>query len=264
MPRVISLHDKSQIETIARQNLYMHLYEIGDLDDFFWPSTIWYGWENGDSISQLVLIYTALDVPVFVAHAHPPQSDMIQFLEALKPLLPRKFYTHINPDILSGLTDTYQAESHGLYLKMGLSDPDVINSINADAVQQLSSDDLADLNQLYSESYPGNWFDKRMLETGRYFGVRQNGQLLSVAGIHVYSPAFKVATLGNVTTHPDVRGKGLGKKVCAKLCQALLDDGIQAIGLNVSAENGAAIRVYEGLGFEKMGEYGEFMMTLDV
>jgi predicted GNAT family acetyltransferase len=145
---------------------------------------------------------------------------------------------------------------------MGLTDPTALVSIDTSNVTQLTAADLDDLNQLFAASYPGNWFDSRMLETGCYYGLRHDDQLISVAGIHVFSPTFKVATLGNVTTHPDFRRQGLGKRVCAKLCQALINDNIDAIGLNVFAENSAAIRVYESLGFEKMGDYGEYMMTL--
>lgn len=262
MPRIISLHDKAQIETIARQQLYMHLYEIGDLDPFFWDSTVWYGWQDGDSVNQLALIYTALDIPIFVAHAHPPQTEMIAFLNELKAFLPRHFYTHVNPAILGVLADTYEVESHGLYWKMGLTNPSVLASVDVSEVVQLGKDDLEPLNTLYDEAYPGNWFDQRMLETGCYYGIRNGDKIISVAGIHVYSPSYKVATLGNVTTLPSHRGQGLGKKVCTKLCQALLSAGIDAIGLNVSAENNTAIHVYEGLGFEKMGDYGEYTMTL--
>ena len=55
-----------------------------------------------------------------------------------------------------------------------------------------------------------------MLETGKYFGIRREGILVSVAGIHVYSPEYDVAALGNITTHPDFRGQGLGRKVTAR------------------------------------------------
>lgn len=32
----INLHDRAQIEKFLRQNPHLHLYEIGDLDDYFW------------------------------------------------------------------------------------------------------------------------------------------------------------------------------------------------------------------------------------
>ncbi|MBI4727464.1 GNAT family N-acetyltransferase [candidate division TA06 bacterium] len=120
--------------------------------------------------------------------------------------------------------------------------------------------DKQEILNFYSSSYPGNWFDIRMLETGQYFGIRDKGRLVSIAGIHVYSPAYKVAALGNIATKPEFRGKGLGTKVTAALCRNLLKM-VNIIGLNVKADNTGAIRCYRKLGFEITGEYNEFMAT---
>ena len=40
-------------------------------------------------------------------------------------------------------------------------------------------------------AYPGTWFQARMLETGRYVGIRRGGELACVAGVHVWSPAWR-------------------------------------------------------------------------
>ena len=89
-------------------------------------------------------------------------------------------------------------------------------------VIQLSTKDLDDILKLYEISYPDNWFDPRMLETNQYYAIRnENNMLISTAGIHVYSSKYKVAALGNITTHPDFRGKGLAKITSAKLCKSL-------------------------------------------
>src|SRR5207249_10409817 len=96
---------------------------------------------------------------------------------------------------------------------------------------------------------------------GQYYGIRHGTSLVSAAGIHVYSPQYKVATLGNVTTHPDYRGQGLGTAVCAKLCQALLQT-VEHIGLNVKADNTSAIASYMRLGFEHIASYEELSCSL--
>lgn len=43
----------------------------------------------------------------------------------------------------------------------------------------------------------------------------------------------------------------------AALCQRLLCDGIEVIGLNVMRDNEAALRCYRKLGFEPIAEYEE-------
>ena len=100
-----------------------------------------------------------------------------------------------------------------------------------------------------------------MLETGRYYGIRNGRTILSVAGIHVYSPRYRVAVVGNVTTHPDYRGRGLGTAVCARLCKELLQE-VDHVGLNVKADNASAIASYMRLGFERIAAYEEFSLKL--
>ena len=76
-----------------------------------------------------------------------------------------------------------------------------------------------------------------MLATGRYLGIRHDGRLVCVAGVHVHSPTWGVAALGNVATLPELRGQGLARGACAALCLLLLEDGIETIALNVRADN---------------------------
>ncbi len=136
-----------------------------------------------------------------------------------------------------------------------------VDTIDISRVIPLTVSDLPALQALYQASYPVNSFDPRMLETGYYYGIRRGSDIISVAGIHVYSQRYKVAALGNVTTHPEFRGQGLGTAVCAKLCQALLHT-VDHIGLNVKADNMSAISAYRRLGFEVVAEYGEYEMKL--
>jgi predicted GNAT family acetyltransferase len=140
---------------------------------------------------------------------------------------------------------------------MALIYKDRVDTIDTPRVVPLTTYDLPEMEALYRVSYPDNSFDPRMLETDYYYGIRQGSDIISVAGIHVYSLRFKVAALGNVTTHPNFRGQGLGTAVCAKLCQALLQTA-DHIGLNVKADNASAIASYKRLGFEVIAEYSEY------
>jgi predicted GNAT family acetyltransferase len=58
---------------------------------------------------------------------------------------------------------------------------------------------------------------------------------------------------GNDAAH---RNKGYGRLVTARLCQSLLEK-VEHIGLNVKADNDAAIACYRKLGFEIIAPYGE-------
>lgn len=254
--KAVCLHDKQEIETYFRRNMSIHLLEVGDLDDFFWPYTTWYARKDAGEIQALVLVYTGGALPTLLALTDELPAMRV-LLQSLLYLLPRRFYAHLSSDLASVFSSEYQVESRGAHYKMSLVDPSQLEGVDTAEVIQLGMRDIDDLRALYAASYPGNWFEPRMLETGFYYGVRRDGEMVSVAGIHVYSPLYQIGVLGNVTTHPAFRGQRLATATCAKLCQELLKTA-RHVGLNVMADNVSAIRTYERLGFEVVGEYGEF------
>jgi GNAT superfamily N-acetyltransferase len=260
--KAICLHSRQEIETFLRRNTFLHIYSIGDLDDFFWPYTTWYALRNPQQeITKLALLYSGASLPVLLAITREPGDGMRELLQSISHLLPKRFYAHLSGDTASIFADDYHTQPHGLHYKMALIDKDRVDTIDTSRVVPLTTYDLPELEALYRVSYPANSFDPRMLETGYYYGIRQGSAIISVAGVHVYSQRYKVAALGNVTTHPDFRGQGLGTAVCAKLCQALLQT-VDHIGLNVKADNASAIASYKRLGFEVVAEYSEYSFTV--
>ncbi len=256
----VSLHSKDEIAAFLRQKPWLHIYHLGDLGEFFWPYTVWYASKSGDDIDQLVLLYTGLDDPVLLAVSDdiPAMHDL---LRSIMHLLPRRIYSHLSEGVAEVFADYYHVDDHGPHYKMLLKDRARLENIDTAEVVPVSPADRAGIEHLFEFSYPGNWFDPRMLETGCYYGVKRNGEWLTVAGVHVYSPEQRVAALGNITTHPDFRGQGLAKATSAKLCIELART-TDSIGLNVKADNAAAIACYEGLGFAKVANYGEYMLEL--
>lgn len=238
--------------------MHLHLYEIGDLDEFFWPFTTWYA----DSLQceAIALVYSGTELPILLALAEsgPHTKQMGTLLEGLLPLFPRRFYSHLSNGLVGSLSEVFQPQSHGLHYKMALRQPQGLTVWEDPALRSLTPDDRPAVDALYDASYPSNWFDARMLETGQYVGWWQDGQLISIAGVHVYSPHYRVAALGNITTHPLYQGRGLATRTTAHLCRRLLKT-VDTIGLNVKADNAAALRCYEKLGFEIVAEYEEFM-----
>lgn len=260
MPRTILLHDRAAILGVLRDHRALHVYAIGDLDDFFFPYTSWFALEDGGQVRQIALFYTGVALPVVLAIAPERTDEMAALLRSMLPVLPRRFYLHVTPGAADALRAEYELSSHGLHRKMALVDPSRLDGIDTSAVAALGPADRAEVEAFYAAAYPGNWFDPRMLETGRYVGVREGGALASVAGVHVYSPAQRVAALGNIATMPASRGRGMGAAATAALCRMLSKD-CDTIGLNVHAENRGAIGLYERLGFAVVGDYEEQAAT---
>lgn len=253
--KAICLHDKKEIESFLRRNVYLHIYSIGDLDDFFWPYTTWYAWKESEEIRAIALLYSGRTLPVLLALSET--SSMQQLVQSILHLLPCRFHAHLSPGAENALKEKYKMKSHGKYHKMALNNKSLFYDVDCSQAVRLKSKDLDEILQLYKEGYPGNWFDTRMLQTKQYFGIRKENRLVSAAGIHVYSEKYKVAALGNIVTHPDYRGNGLGKSVTARLCQSL-SEKIEHIGLNVKSDNEIAISMYKRLGFEIIGSYWEY------
>ncbi len=256
----IFLHDKAEIETFLRQDTFLNIYRLGDLDDFFWPYTTWHALKEGEAVQAIALFYTGIHPPTLLAMAGK-EAPLPELLWGIRRLLPPEFYAHLSPGMERELSERYRFESHGEHYKMGLKDTSRLAEYDASAVATLTGEDLSAIEALYQASYPGNWFDSRMLETGQYFGLWEDERLVSVGGVHVYSPRYKVAALGNITTLPNHRGQGLATIVTARLCQSLLET-VEAIGLNVRTDNASAIACYEKLGFEVVGRYYEWMVEL--
>ncbi len=260
--KVLELHDREAIAAFLRRNPLRHVYELGDLDDFFWPHTRWFGAVERHRLRQVALVYDEPAVPVLLALAEEPQDTMARLVEELLPSLPHEVYAHLSPVLLETAQKRFGVSHHEPHLKMGLTRPERLGQGDGTPdAELLGPDDVAEVEAFYEHAYPGTWFAPRMLGSERYVGVRRDGRLMCVAGVHVYSPTWRAAALGNVATAPESRGQGLARAACRILCRALLDDGIDAVALNVRADNAPAIAVYRALGFEPVAEYVEARLS---
>ncbi|WP_428268515.1 GNAT family N-acetyltransferase [Haliangium sp.] len=260
----VTVTDKAQIEAFLRLDVGLHVYELGDLDPFFWHHTRWHGWRVGDELRALCLLYTATDPITLLALCRADAVEpMVQLLLDLTPMLPTRVYAHLAPGLFDHLAAQWRSVvSRGRHVKMMLTDTSIIEADDAGAGWEavaISTDDLPSVQRFYADSYPGNWFDARMLDTGQYRGMRRGDSWLAVAGVHVYSPQYRVAALGNIAVSAAHRGQGLGRAVTATVCRAMRPN-IDVIGLNVHHDNAIARRCYEGLGFTTVGGYDEILL----
>ncbi|MBD3217867.1 MAG: GNAT family N-acetyltransferase, partial [candidate division Zixibacteria bacterium] len=171
----ISLDDKNELYSYFARNKWLYIYNIGDLDDFFWPYTKWYGLKDNDDLKAVILLYTGLAEPTLLA-----LSDEIdplkQLMTEIRDSLPGKFYAHLSPGVIDVLKEDCTIEPHGGHYKMGLVDRSKLGGAPNVLIKRFDKSDLGDLRLFYYQAYPGNWFDARMLETGHYYGVIRNGR----------------------------------------------------------------------------------------
>ena len=261
MSSIIEIMDRGLIERFLRRDVELHIYELGDLDPFFWPHTRWFGIPHGSGgLRALALLYEGSHLPTLIALDRHDEEAMTTLVEALNPHLPGRLYAHLSPGLIDRIGNRWSPRHHGRHIKMVLFDKAKISTIDSEGTERLGLEDLDSIRKLYRESYPANWFIPRMLETGEYFGIRKDGSLVCAAGVHVCSREQRVAAIGNITTAHDWRGRGLARRVVARLCRSLFEH-VEIVGLNVKADNLSALACYEHLGFAEAARYDEYMMN---
>lgn len=250
---LVAVIDRGEIERFLRQDAPLHVYGLGDLDDFFFPQVEWTGWRVKGELQALFLLYLGFDLPVLMALEDKNPAAARELYQALRPTLPKRYYGHLSP---------YLVGTPGTHLKMQLGRGPQIEAPcpKGYEIEVLTPADAEAATAFYAVAHPRNWFDPRLLKTGQYLGIKRGGCLVSVAGVHVYSLKYRVAAVGNVATLPAHRGKGLASAVTAGLCRSLKKD-VDLIGLNVKMDNVAAIKCYSRLGFVTVAHFHEVMAT---
>lgn len=258
---LIELTDKKRIHSLLVADPTLHGYAIGDLDDFFFPRTRWYTLDAPEN-APVFMLYKAGDLNVLHALEEIQKPESIVLLDHLLPHLPDKVYCHLTPGLAPIMESAYVLEPRGQHHKMRLTGSAYKTLMPPAhlAYRFLSDHDILKISDLYYASYPDNWFDATMLTTGKYVGLFDDGVLVTIAGVHVYSERYRVAVMGNITTHPAHRNKGYAKAMTAYLCRDLIRT-VDYMTLNVDADNPNAISAYTEVGFTYHTCYEEYAAT---
>ena len=238
------LTDKSVIRNRLNTDREWSLFALADLDDGMFEHSDWWALADG-----LALVFRAISIrPIFVL------GDAATTRQLLAALPEPLGYLNLKAHQLNAAEGIYCYRQRHEMQRMFL---DVFQPRRG-RVETLSSADRNEIEHLYASGEEGGIaFAPFQLNTGFFRGIRREGELVAVAGVHVSSRNEGVAAVGNVFTRPDCRAQGLAETATSAVVASLREAGIQSIGLNVEKTNTSAIRAYERIGFRSHFSYFE-------
>ncbi|MFT4113985.1 GNAT family N-acetyltransferase [Silvibacterium sp.] len=116
-------------------------------------------------------------------------------------------------------------------------------------IESLTAANAPEMVALTDVAFPG-FFRPRTYRMGRYWGIREGGELIAMAGERLAVPGAR--EISAVCTHPAHTGRGYASKLVRHVMRQHREDGLQSF-LHVSDFNARAIGIYEQLGFVPLG-----------
>jgi ribosomal protein S18 acetylase RimI-like enzyme len=259
---LIFTHDRERLRELFRRDPVMYAYHLGDLDEFFFGRCQWAAsYYKSTRIDECLLIYHAAAGSTVLAFGHSERFESL-LAESLD-LLPQGFHAHFLSEYRDILRSRYTESPIGTSIRMRHESFVRQHSDNdARAARRLTAADQDALLAFYDAAYSAHYFEKRMLELGKYIGWYEGNRLIAAAGVHVYAPKYRVAVLGNIATDPDYRGRGLATRLTSIMTEELAGEGL-IVCLNVAKSNNPAIRCYEKVGFVSAFEFEESRFHID-
>lgn len=235
---------KAEIRAILNREREWAVYALADLDDPLFAECDWWGCGEG-----LALIFRGLSIrPIFVMGSATEARKLFAALPA------GAGYLNIQQHLQDAAHSYFAYRHRSEMCRMILRD----FRPRAGDTERLTLADLSAVEALFaSGDGAGIAFSASQLTAEFFHGVRENGQLIAVAGAHVVSRNESVAGVGNVFVREDWRGCGLAQRVLSAVVAAVREEGVETIALNVEYTNAPAIRAYENLGFKTAFRYFE-------
>lgn len=121
----------------------------------------------------------------------------------------------------------------------------VVRAPTDDSIVRLTEADVTAMVELATLTKPGP-FAARTPSLGEFWGIKDGGKLVAMAGERMKHAGF--AEVSGVCTHPDARGRGLGRSLSAWVAARIVARG-DVPYLHAYASNTVAIELYRSLGF---------------
>jgi ribosomal protein S18 acetylase RimI-like enzyme len=240
------LTDKNDIRRMLQRDRRWCVYALGDLSPRMFAKCRWF-------TPDLTLVLHDYGTSILFAHGTGSIREALDHVTW-------PVHLQVQPDALAEVARHAAVTNEKQMIRMAWTGGSTRVS---DRVTRLGANDVVAIDRLYADGESAgespDFFYASMVTDGVFFGVYKGEELIAAAGTHLVSRDEGAAAIGNVYVRRDRRGRGLGRAVTAAVVHELA--GIETVGLNVRADNDAAIRVYESLGFVRHCEFREALAT---
>ncbi len=243
--------DRDELARLFLRRPEVHIYGLGDLDEPFWTPSRWL--RSGDAVVGIVPLPESTVTAVYAISDADPEGTL-DLLVGLLGDLPSGTQITGPVGLFQRCREHRTVKDLEPHVKMVLRSSKLPTL--SPSVVPLTRADASALDLLYDRAPGAAFYLPSMLDHDTWVGIWEGGDLIAAAGTHVVGTRHRVAAIGGVFTDPLHRGRGLGAAVTAGVLHRL-SERVDTIGLNVVADNFAARRVYDSLGFETCWHYEE-------
>lgn len=241
--------NKQRIIDFLKVNIIKHVFAIYDLQQDPNHTIMHAAFENGN-LKGYILIYTALQFPSVILECEN------NFARQLLEYAPKnRFIIHAPPETLTAIMNTFKDAKYYIEIWM-LVKKEEANFFRSDFVRRLRSEnDAYKLFSLLSSRKDRTLgtlqSSLELIRKMPTYGVFINNELISYASSFLQLP--EVWMIGRVYTHPNHRNKGYATLATSAVTEEALKN-VESAALFVRSDNYPAIRVYEKIGYRKIGE----------
>ncbi len=244
-----ALVDKSTVRALLHRDPRWCVYALGDLTPRMFEKCRWF-------TPDLTLVLHEYGTCILFAMGTGSIAEALQ--HATFPV-----HLQVRRDALEEVARHAAVSNERAMQRMALEDRSPL-AIDP-RVRRLGTADAAAITALYADGEATgeapDFFYPAMLDFGVFFGVYEGDSLIAAAGTHLVAPEEHAAAIGNVYVRRNRRNRGLGRITTAAVAWELRS--LDTVGLNVKADNAAAIRVYESLGFVRHCDFVEAIAKME-
>jgi len=131
-------------------------------------------------------------------------------------------------------------------------------------VRRAELSDLDDLVALEEQSFTGDRLSRAQFrrhldsESAQVLVASANHRRFLGTAVVFFRKGSQVARLYSIATHGEARGKGVGSALLEAAEHAARRRRCHALRLEVRTDNHSAVRLYERLGYHRIGEYAGY------